>query len=90
MGHGDAYELRISRLTPDVHPEQQIEVILYLLPRSYPPPPLTLVAVGNSLPVCKNGSFAHQRGINSGFVCKNGDSAHGGGSKGLAARELGT
>ena len=32
------------------------------------PPPLTLVAVGNSLPVCKNGSFAHQRGINSGFV----------------------
>ena len=37
MGHGDAYELRISRLTPDVHPEQQIEVILYLLPRSYPP-----------------------------------------------------
>ncbi|MBR3012294.1 MAG: hypothetical protein IKH60_03100 [Bacteroidales bacterium] len=37
MGHGDAYELRISRLNPDVHPEQQIEVILYLLPRSYPP-----------------------------------------------------
>ena len=33
MGHGDAYELRISRLTPDVHPEQQVEVILYLLPR---------------------------------------------------------
>lgn len=28
MGLGDIYEVRITRLTPDVHPENQVEVIL--------------------------------------------------------------
>lgn len=30
MGLGDIYEVRISRITPDVHPENQVEVILYV------------------------------------------------------------
>ena len=31
MGLGDIYEVRITRITPDVHPEQQVEVIVYIL-----------------------------------------------------------
>ena len=30
MGLSDIYEVRISRITPDVHPEQQVEVIVYI------------------------------------------------------------
>lgn len=30
MGFGDIYEVRITRLTPDAHPENQVEVILYI------------------------------------------------------------
>ena len=30
MGLDDIYEVRITRITPDVHPENQVEVILYL------------------------------------------------------------
>ncbi len=30
MGLDDIYEVRISRLTPDVHPEEQVEVIVYI------------------------------------------------------------
>ena len=30
MGLGDIYEVRITRITPDVHPEQQVEVIVYV------------------------------------------------------------
>ena len=30
MGLGYIYEVRITRITPDVHPEQQVEVILYI------------------------------------------------------------
>lgn len=30
MGLEDIYEVRITRITPDVHPEQQVEVILYV------------------------------------------------------------
>ena len=30
MGLGNIYEVRITRITPDVHPEQQVEVILYI------------------------------------------------------------
>jgi hypothetical protein len=30
MGYGDLYEVRITRITPDVHPENQVEVIVYL------------------------------------------------------------
>jgi hypothetical protein len=28
MGLDDIYDVRITRLTPDVHPEQQVEVIV--------------------------------------------------------------
>jgi HIRAN domain. len=30
MGLGDIYEVRITRITPDVPPEQQVEVVLYV------------------------------------------------------------
>lgn len=30
MGYADIFETRITRITPDVHPEQQVEVIVYL------------------------------------------------------------
>ena len=30
MGLEDIYEVRITRITPDVHPEQQVEVIVYI------------------------------------------------------------
>ena len=30
MGLDDIFEVRITRITPDVHPEQQVEVIVYL------------------------------------------------------------
>ena len=30
MGLDDIYEVRITRLTPDVHPEEQVEVIVYI------------------------------------------------------------
>lgn len=30
MGLDDIYETRITRITPDVHPEQQVEVIVYV------------------------------------------------------------
>ena len=30
MGLSDIYEVRITRITPDVHPEQQVEVIVYV------------------------------------------------------------
>ena len=30
MGLDDIYEVRITRITPDVRPEQQVEVILYI------------------------------------------------------------
>ena len=30
MGLEDIYEVRITRITPDVHPEQQVEVIIYI------------------------------------------------------------
>lgn len=30
MGLGHIYEVRITRISPDVHPENQIEVIVYL------------------------------------------------------------
>ena len=28
MGFSDIYDVRITRITPDVHPEQQVEVIV--------------------------------------------------------------
>ena len=31
MGLHDIYEVRITRITPDVQPEQQVEVIVYIL-----------------------------------------------------------
>ena len=30
MGLGDIYEVRITRITPDVPPEHQMEVVLYV------------------------------------------------------------
>jgi len=30
MGLGDIYEVRITRITPEVHPEDQVEVIVYV------------------------------------------------------------
>ena len=30
MGLENIYEVRITRITPDVHPEQQVEVIVYI------------------------------------------------------------
>ena len=30
MGLEDIFEVRITRVTPDVHPEQQVEVIVYI------------------------------------------------------------
>ena len=30
MGLEDIFEVRITRITPDVHPEQQVEVIVYI------------------------------------------------------------
>ena len=30
MGLAGIYEVRITRITPDVHPEQQVEVIVYV------------------------------------------------------------
>ena len=30
VGLGDIYEVRITRITPDVPPEQQVEVVLYV------------------------------------------------------------
>ena len=30
MGLEDIYEVRITRVTPDVHPEQQVEVVVYV------------------------------------------------------------
>ena len=33
MGYGRMYELRITRITPDVHPESQVEVILNVVNR---------------------------------------------------------
>ena len=30
MGLGEIYEVRITRITADVHPEEQVEVILYI------------------------------------------------------------
>lgn len=30
MGLYDIYEVRITRITPDTHPEQQVEVIVYI------------------------------------------------------------
>lgn len=30
MGLADIYEVRITRITPDVHPEEQVEVIIYI------------------------------------------------------------
>lgn len=30
MGLEEVYEVRITRITPDVHPEQQVEVIVYV------------------------------------------------------------
>lgn len=30
MGWGDMYEARIQRITPDAHPEEQVEVIVYI------------------------------------------------------------
>ena len=30
MGLEDIYEVRITRVTPDVHPEQQVEVVVYI------------------------------------------------------------
>jgi len=30
MGLEDIYDARITRITPDVHPEQQVEVIVYI------------------------------------------------------------
>mgnify|MGYP002626766665 CR=1 FL=1 len=30
MGLGGIYEVRVTRITPDVHPEEQVEVILYI------------------------------------------------------------
>ena len=31
MGLEDIYEVRVTRITPDVHPEQQVEVIVNIL-----------------------------------------------------------
>ena len=31
MGLNDIYDVRITRITPDVHPEQQVEVIVNVL-----------------------------------------------------------
>lgn len=33
MGYSDIFEARVQRLSPDMHPEKQIAVILYLLNR---------------------------------------------------------
>lgn len=30
MGLNDIYDVHISRITPDVHPEQQVEIIVYI------------------------------------------------------------
>ena len=30
MGLEDIYEVRITRITPDAHPENQVEVIVYI------------------------------------------------------------
>ena len=30
MGLEDVYEVRITRVTPDAHPEQQVEVVVYV------------------------------------------------------------
>jgi hypothetical protein len=30
MGLADIYDVRITRITPDVHPEQQVEIIVYI------------------------------------------------------------
>lgn len=30
MGHGDLFEVRITRISPDAHPEHQVEVIVYV------------------------------------------------------------
>ena len=30
MGLDDIYEVRITRITPEVHPEEQVEVIVYI------------------------------------------------------------
>ena len=30
MGWSDIFEVRVTRVTPDVHPEQQVEVIVYI------------------------------------------------------------
>lgn len=35
MGLGDIYDVRITRITPDVHPEDQVEVIVYILNQNY-------------------------------------------------------
>lgn len=34
MGLGGIYEVRITRVTPDIHPEQQIEVVVNILNQS--------------------------------------------------------
>lgn len=34
MGLDDIYEVRITRITPDVHPENQVEVIVYIVNQS--------------------------------------------------------
>lgn len=31
MGLEDIYEVRVTRITPDIHPEQQVEVIVNIL-----------------------------------------------------------
>ena len=36
MGLEDIYEVRITRITPDVHPELQIEVIVYIKNQKQP------------------------------------------------------
>lgn len=33
MGYGDIFETRIQRINPTENPEQQIQVIIYLLPK---------------------------------------------------------
>ena len=35
MGLGDIYDVRITRITPDVHPEDQVEVIVNILNQNY-------------------------------------------------------
>ena len=34
MGFEDTYDVRITRITPDVHPEQQVEVIVNIKNRN--------------------------------------------------------